>query len=104
MIDNGIGIPKDESSLLFKPYSTLRNAREINATGAGLGLFICKKLAMELKGGIKALTDLDPKLGGKTAFVVDISAEVAVEETEINVGDIRIDAYVPLSKILIFED
>ena len=44
VIDEGIPISDEEAATLFKPYSTLKSGRDINAAGAGLGLYMCKAL------------------------------------------------------------
>ena len=60
MIDNGLGIASKDISLIFEPYKTLKSAKLRDASGAGLGLYICKKLCKELNGDIKVMNDIDP--------------------------------------------
>ena len=81
-MDNGIGIPHDETRRLFKIYSTLRNARDINAAGAGLGLYICKSLCKQLKGKI---TFMSPESQCKTVFIAEINAKIGhIDETDLD--------------------
>lgn len=44
VVDDGITISDEEAVKLFKRYSTLKSARDINAAGPGLGLYMCKNL------------------------------------------------------------
>jgi signal transduction histidine kinase len=44
VVDDGITISDEEAVTLFKPYSTLKSARDINAAGPGLGLYMCRHL------------------------------------------------------------
>lgn len=46
----GIGVPKDESDLIFEPLIRGRNAHEASVRGAGLGLFISRQI-MKYHGG-----------------------------------------------------
>lgn len=48
--DRGIGIPHDQQSHLFKPFSRLEHALTKDVPGAGLGLYITGKL-VEAMGG-----------------------------------------------------
>ena len=65
VIDNGIGIPKDQQVNLFKNFVQI-NANVIqNGKGSGLGLFICKKL-VELHGGVIGVSSVVGK--GSTFF------------------------------------
>jgi len=48
--DNGIGIPKEEISNIFKKFQRGSNARDMYTDGSGLGLFIVKEI-IEGHGG-----------------------------------------------------
>lgn len=50
VIDEGIGIPKDQFLSIFEPFEQVDNSITKNYVGTGLGLAICKKNA-ELLGG-----------------------------------------------------
>lgn len=73
MIDNGIPISDQEAPTLFKPFVTLQSARDINAAGPGLGLYMCRSLCKQMGGNIKLLNKIQPSVGGK-AFVLNIKA------------------------------
>ena len=40
--DTGVGISADDQQNLFKMFGTVKNTRQMNTGGIGLGLFICK--------------------------------------------------------------
>jgi signal transduction histidine kinase len=40
--DTGIGIPNDKISCLFKEFSKIEDSYNLNPSGIGLGLYICK--------------------------------------------------------------
>ena len=50
--DNGIGIPEKDQSQIFTKFFRASNGTSVNAEGTGLGLFICKRLALFLGGRI----------------------------------------------------
>ena len=50
IIDTGRGIPKDKLSLIFKPYTQVKQKKWTEKDGSGLGLMISKQL-VELMGG-----------------------------------------------------
>jgi len=52
--DTGMGIKQEDMPKLFKLFSKARNNSEVNPTGIGLGLSICKKLSQLLGGDIIA--------------------------------------------------
>jgi signal transduction histidine kinase len=52
VVDNGISISDEEAATLFMPYVTLKSARDINAAGPGLGLYMCKCLCVQMGGSI----------------------------------------------------
>jgi signal transduction histidine kinase len=70
VIDKGSGIPVEDHHRLFKPYSTLKSAYREGKAGAGLGLYVCKLICLELKGDIKIIPDLKDK----TAFTFNVHA------------------------------
>ncbi|MGA1847577.1 sensor histidine kinase [Deferribacter abyssi] len=51
IIDNGVGIPKENLSKIFTPFFTTKD------NGSGLGLPICKKIMEAHKGDIKIFSD-----------------------------------------------
>ena len=48
--DSGIGIPRDQHSRLFEPYSQVSG--DLSKGGSGLGLSICKKIVESMDGQI----------------------------------------------------
>ena len=63
--DNGIGIPKEQQNMLFKPYSRL-NADRQRHPGLGLGLALSKQV-IELHGG-KIWVDSESGKGSTFSF------------------------------------
>jgi signal transduction histidine kinase len=74
VIDNGVHISDEEAETLFQPHSTLKYARDINAAGPGLGLYMCKCLCLQMGGDIKLLNNIRPTIGSK-AFVLNVAAK-----------------------------
>ena len=62
--DNGIGIPDEEQSDLFKPFSQLNQSITKKYGGSGLGLVVAKSLAQLLGGNL----DFSSKVGEGTRF------------------------------------
>lgn len=52
IIDTGIGVPPGKEEALFKKFSRLSNAENVDAGGSGLGLYIAKKIVEKHKGMI----------------------------------------------------
>jgi len=77
--DNGSGIPVPEREVIFESFARLsgRRAGEAEATGAGLGLAICREIMARLGGGISYL----PGQGG-AAFRVTFPQGIAAEAAE----------------------
>jgi len=71
--DNGIGIPKEEQSRLFKPYSRIQSDRQ-KQPGLGLGLAIAKQV-VELHGG---KIWVDSEAGGGSSFYFSLPKRPAV--------------------------
>lgn len=51
VIDNGVGIPKDQAAQLFSKFFRAKNVVKMQTDGTGLGLFIAKKI-VEKHGGV----------------------------------------------------
>jgi two-component system nitrogen regulation sensor histidine kinase NtrY len=79
VIDNGIGLPKENRSRLLEPYVTTREK------GTGLGLAIVGRIVEE-HGGTIELRDADEKIPGQRgAWVrVQFAAAGKTETTENN--------------------
>ncbi|MFH0851654.1 MAG: ATP-binding protein, partial [Candidatus Peregrinibacteria bacterium] len=54
--DTGLGIPESEQRYLFTRLFRASNATKVDTTGSGLGLYISRMLAEQLKGRISFLS------------------------------------------------
>jgi two-component system nitrogen regulation sensor histidine kinase NtrY len=87
VVDNGIGLPKENRNRLLEPYVTTREK------GTGLGLAIVGRILEEHGGGIE-LRDADGKIPGQrgawvrvrfadnTAVTADAAAETKNSKSE----------------------
>ena len=66
--DTGIGVPKDEISLLFERFHRVENARGRTHEGSGIGLALVQEL-VKLHGGA---INIESELGKGTTFTVSI--------------------------------
>ncbi len=66
--DNGIGIPEDQRTDIFKPFHKSDKARDRAVSGSGLGLSIVKQIVDMHKGEIRA----DEEPGGGSVFTVQL--------------------------------
>lgn len=57
--DNGIGIPKEERTKIFDRFYRVGNEQVRNTKGTGLGLYLCKKIALDHNGDIQ-VTENNP--------------------------------------------
>lgn len=64
--DNGIGIPKEEISKLFKKFSRADNAKNMYTDGTGIGLFVVKEIVEGHGGHVWVKSELGK---GSTFFV-----------------------------------
>jgi len=62
--DTGCGIPEEKREDVFKPFLEIRDL----TTGDGLGLPICKQMALKMNGDL----DIDPAFTKGTRFVLDL--------------------------------
>ncbi|MDE2481562.1 MAG: PAS domain-containing protein [bacterium] len=70
--DHGIGIPPGELSRVFDRFSRASNAKRLNITGTGFGLFLTKQL-VALHGGTIAVESVENQ---GTTFIVTLSRRV----------------------------
>lgn len=70
--DTGVGVSEDKHHLLFQPFSQADDSITRNYGGTGLGLIICKKLALLMNGDItfESKANLGSKFTFKTRFEV----------------------------------
>jgi len=66
--DSGIGIPPEEQDKIFGKMYRATNAREVEANGNGIGLYMCKSLAEALDGTISFTSTV----GEGTTFTVTV--------------------------------
>jgi PAS domain S-box-containing protein len=52
--DHGIGLPPEAADRIFEPFSRAPNAEQLQITGMGLGLFICRNIVEQHQGRIWA--------------------------------------------------
>ena len=52
VVDDGIGVPKNEQHHLFTKFYRARNARKARPDGTGLGLFMAKKVVVAQGGAV----------------------------------------------------
>ena len=71
--DNGIGIPKEDQSRLFKPYSRIAADRQSHP-GLGLGLALAKQV-VELHGG-RIWLQSEPGSGSTFFFTLPVNAVI----------------------------
>lgn len=71
MTDNGIGIPEEEISQIFKPFYKVDKARNRNVSGNGIGLSIVKRIVDLHHGKI----EVSSRLGGGTSFSITLPLE-----------------------------
>jgi signal transduction histidine kinase len=62
--DTGEGIPEEKREDIFKPFLEIRDL----TTGDGLGLPICKQMALKMKGDL----EVDPAFTKGTRFILDL--------------------------------
>jgi PAS domain S-box-containing protein len=74
--DNGIGIRPEDQKLVFDRFYTQEQSYDRFASGAGLGLAICKNL-VEMMGGTIALTST---VGLGTTFTVALPFQISAEK------------------------
>lgn len=73
VIDNGIGISKENKERVFKEFEQVDNSYNKEYEGTGLGLALVKKL-VEMHGGIVSLKSVE-KEGTEVMFTLNITKE-----------------------------
>ncbi len=66
VIDTGIGVPTDQIEHLFGEFYQAENAKAVNPTGKGLGLYLARQVVRLLGGEI----DAAPRSGGGSVFTI----------------------------------
>lgn len=73
VIDNGVGIPKEDQSKIFQRFYRVDKARSRSVGGTGLGLAITKHIAHSLKGSIR----VESELGEGSKFIVNLPKKIS---------------------------
>ena len=76
IIDNGVGIPKEHRSKLFKPFFTTKEG------GTGLGLSICQVIIQQHRGSITL--ESRKKQGTKVSIRLPVSVSQLLNRTLLN--------------------
>ncbi|MDR3548981.1 MAG: HAMP domain-containing sensor histidine kinase [Candidatus Pacebacteria bacterium] len=71
--DSGIGIKEEDMPRLFRIFGKIRESSELNPTGVGLGLTICKKLSERMGGE----TTVESYFGRGSTFTFSIRCNLA---------------------------
>ncbi len=101
--DTGIGIPSDAIPYIFDPFSQADNSTSRQFNGAGLGLYICKKLIDLMDGTIKVTSEIE--LG--TEFKINLPVEIRTNyDLGIPSDEIQLESKVTFMphSILVVED
>lgn len=112
--DTGIGIYKEDQSLLFRPYSQIINSGSRNNEGTGLGLLVTQQLA-QIHGGY---LELESEVNKGSAFtiilplqptgkVLDAIEDKAEKDLELSKVTSNSSVHIPISisrEILLVED
>ncbi|MBN2866701.1 MAG: response regulator [Thiotrichales bacterium] len=70
--DSGIGISPEGQQSLFKDFSQVDTGKKRNYGGTGLGLFICKKLALLMNGSVA----VESEVGKGSRFIVTLKLDL----------------------------
>lgn len=73
VIDNGVGIPKEDQSKIFQRFYRVDKARSRSVGGTGLGLAITKHIVHSLKGSIM----VESELGEGSKFIVRLPKKIS---------------------------
>ncbi len=77
--DTGIGIPKDEQAKLFTKFFRASNAKALDTTGTGLGLFVVKSYIDDWNGSIGIES---PTLEENRGTTIHIKIPLLIQKTE----------------------
>lgn len=73
VIDNGVGIPKEDQSKIFQRFYRVDKARSRSVGGTGLGLAITKHIVHSLKGSIS----VESQLGEGSKFIIKLPKKIS---------------------------
>ncbi|MBF0448431.1 MAG: hybrid sensor histidine kinase/response regulator [Magnetococcales bacterium] len=83
--DSGIGIDREDISRLFESFVRLDATRKMNIPGTGLGLYLTKKIATDLLGGMVSVSS---QVGVGSTFMLSIPLDLRPEGSGQNRGEI----------------
>lgn len=72
VVDTGIGLSEEQRERLFRPFSQADNSTTRRFGGTGLGLMICKRLAVML-GGDVTLVESAPMIGSRFRVSLELN-------------------------------
>ena len=78
--DTGVGIKQEDLPKLFKEFCSLSNNQEMNPNGTGLGLYLCKKLALLMDGTISVRSIYGQ--GTKFTLKLPLAKEVTISDSK----------------------
>ena len=73
VIDNGVGIPKEDIQRIFERFYRVDKARSRDVGGTGLGLAITKHIVKSLNGMIEVKSELNKG----SEFIVTIPKKIS---------------------------
>lgn len=94
VIDTGIGIRKADQVKLFKMFGKLKNSKEQNQQGIGLGLNVCKRIVGVFKGDMYCNSEKDK--GSKFSFSFHVNSYQFMQDDDSDDTDINIVTPVPV--------
>jgi CheY-like chemotaxis protein len=106
--DTGIGIAPDRISDLFQPFTQIHRDRHFHSEGCGLGLAICKHMAMLMNGDIAVASEVNR--GSAFTFRASLAVAGEPEDSETEKADlpgesaVRTTAAAFPGRILLVED
>lgn len=97
--DTGCGIPEENLTTLFDPFTQVNNRSNRLYEGTGLGLTICKLLVNEMHGQVK----IESQLNVGSRFTISLPLKISAPQQTIQQPEFNYTAFDSL-KILVVED
>jgi signal transduction histidine kinase len=80
--DTGTGIPEEDIPKLFEAFERLETSRSVRPGGTGLGLYLTKKLLLDvLQGSIT----VESQFGKGSTFTIQIPKEMTIESAQVEI-------------------
>jgi signal transduction histidine kinase len=80
VIDSGVGIEPKDNNKIFKKFAMLSSTSNMNKTGTGLGLSLCKSLVNKMGGDIRFISI--PYMRTEFSFVINCEVCEKVEKKD----------------------